>query len=369
MNQNPAYNVRNTGLIKGERMARARLSLGTKFTLILIVVFAIGLVATWLILSNVLERRAEQEISTQSIVLMETMNSIRSYTSAHVGPLLANELAASSQFISETVPAFSARTVFETLRSNAAYSDFFYKEAAFNPTNPRDLVDDFEAQLLRQFRSDNGITQLTGFTTVNGEQVFYNARPMRVGSESCLACHGEPENAPTSLINTYGPNNGFGWQLNEIIAAQILYVPATEVFETAAISLRVVMASIVGILAAVLVIVNFLLKRSVVTPAVQIAELARKLGENTITPDSPELQTLKALTSRTDELGETARVFQTMTQNVYEREMGLKEEIEQLIIQIDQQKRETQVKEIVDTDFFNDLQAKAKQLRSERDDE
>lgn len=345
-------------------MKRAILNLGTKFTLILIVVFAIGIVATWLILSNVLQRRAEQEISRQSIVLMETMNSVRRYTSTHVNPLLLDQLATSDEFISESVPAFSARTVFESLRSSDSYRDFFYKEAALNPTNPRDLADDFETTLLNQFRADTNLRELTGFTTLNGEQVFYNARPMAVGSESCLACHSDPAIAPASLINTYGAENGFGWQLNEVIAAQILYVPASEVFETADVMLRVVMAITVAISAAVVLIVNFLLKRSVVNPSVQIATLARKVSEGTVTPNSPEVEQITALAQRGDELGQTAQVFQKMVQSVYDREMELKKEIKELSIQIDHQKRQQQVKEIVETDFFNDLQAKARQMRA-----
>lgn len=345
-------------------MKRAILNLGTKFTLILIVVFAIGIVATWLILSNVLQRRAEQEISRQSIVLMETMNSVRRYTSTHVNPLLLDQLAVSDEFISESVPAFSARTVFEGLRSSDSYRDFFYKEAALNPTNPRDLANEFEATLLNQFRTDGSLRELTGFTTLNGEQVFYNARPMAVGSESCLACHSDPAVAPASLINTYGAENGFGWQLNEVIAAQILYVPASEVFETADVMLRVVMAITVAISAAVVLIVNFLLKRSVVNPSVQIAELARKVSEGTVMPNSREVEQIKALAQRGDELGQTAQVFQKMVQSVYDREMELKKEIKELSIQIDHQKRQQQVKEIVETDFFNDLQAKARQMRA-----
>jgi CHASE3 domain sensor protein len=50
----------------------------------------------------------------------------------------------------------------------------------------------------------------------------------------------------------------------------------------------------------------------------------------------------------------------------YIREQSLKEQIQQLRIEIDEVKRQKQVSEIVETDFFQDLQAKARRMRSRR---
>ncbi len=48
----------------------------------------------------------------------------------------------------------------------------------------------------------------------------------------------------------------------------------------------------------------------------------------------------------------------------YIREQGLRQEIQQLRIEIDEVKRQKQVEEIVGTDFFQDLQAKARAIRT-----
>ena len=50
----------------------------------------------------------------------------------------------------------------------------------------------------------------------------------------------------------------------------------------------------------------------------------------------------------------------------YIREQGLKQQIEKLRIEIDEVKRQKQVSEIVDTDFFRDLQAKARAMRGRK---
>ncbi|HKJ37938.1 MAG TPA: GAF domain-containing protein [Anaerolineales bacterium] len=53
----------------------------------------------------------------------------------------------------------------------------------------------------------------------------------------------------------------------------------------------------------------------------------------------------------------------------YLREERLRAEIAKLRIQIDDQNRDSQVAEITDTDYFKNLQIRAKQLRSERKDD
>jgi methyl-accepting chemotaxis protein len=280
-----------------------------------------------------------------------------------VNPLLAPDLATAAEFIPQSVPAFSAREVFETLRSNEAYQNYLYKEATLNPTNPRDLANEFEAALVEQFRAQPELTQLTGYTTLNGEYVFYSSRPLTISAESCLGCHSTPENAPASLITTYGTEGGFGWNLGDIIAAQTIYVPAEDVFSSARLSLTLVMGIIVAIFALVVIVTNTLLRRMVVRPVEQMARLARRIGADTLSPKAPELAAVERIANRYDELGRTATVFQKMAKEVYAREQKLKDEVLQLNIQIDEQKRTQQVQQITESDYFQDLQRKVKQLR------
>ena len=77
-----------------------------------------------------------------------------------------------------------------------------------------------------------------------------------------------------------------------------------------------------------------------------------------------ELGQLGAIARRTDEIGQLARVFAQMAQQVYSREQRLKQQVRDLRIEIDEAKRQKQVKEIVETDFFQDLTAKAQVLRN-----
>lgn len=75
----------------------------------------------------------------------------------------------------------------------------------------------------------------------------------------------------------------------------------------------------------------------------------------------PEI--LDEVAQRTDELGRLARVFQNMAYEVRAREERLKQEVQQLRIEIDRNKEATKVAEIVETEYFQQLQQRATKLR------
>lgn len=77
-----------------------------------------------------------------------------------------------------------------------------------------------------------------------------------------------------------------------------------------------------------------------------------------------ELERLGKIARRSDEIGQLARVFKHMAQEVYSREQRLKQQVRELRIEVDEAKRNKQVKEIVETDFFQDLATKAQVLRN-----
>lgn len=64
-----------------------------------------------------------------------------------------------------------------------------------------------------------------------------------------------------------------------------------------------------------------------------------------------------------DEIIILTQVFEQMIGKVRDREENLKGKITQLQVEIDEAKRQKQVQEIVETDYFKDIQAKAKRLR------
>lgn len=205
------------------------------------------------------------------------MTSVRDYTSTQIRPELASRLEQETLFIPQTVPAYSAREVFDSLRKNGKYSNFFYKEATLNPTNLRDKADRFEAQIVNALR-ENQQSQTQGFRSIPAGDLFYIARPIKVTKESCLECHGLPQNAPKSQIATYGDSNGFGWKMNEVVGAQVISVPAWEIIKDVKNLRKLVLGVVLVLLLPAILILNLFLKYLITNPLDKMSALSKKLS-------------------------------------------------------------------------------------------
>ena len=64
-----------------------------------------------------------------------------------------------------------------------------------------------------------------------------------------------------------------------------------------------------------------------------------------------------------DDLGRLARVFTHMAEQVAARERQLRAQVQALKVEIDQERRKKDVSDVVDSDFFKDLQTKAADMR------
>lgn len=75
---------------------------------------------------------------------------------------------------------------------------------------------------------------------------------------------------------------------------------------------------------------------------------------------------LDAVAGRDDELGQLARVFGRMAQEVVAREARLRQQVQALTIEIDEARKAKQVAEITESDYFQTLQRRAESLRERK---
>lgn len=94
-------------------------------------------------------------------------------------------------------------------------------------------------------------------------------------------------------------------------------------------------------------------------PIVQLTKAAEQIGEGYYEHDL-SIFNQKRLP---DEISILANVFILMVSKVRQREERLKRQVAQLKIEIDESKRDKEVQQITETDFFQDLRAKALKLR------
>ncbi|MEM8638674.1 MAG: HAMP domain-containing protein [Cyanobacteria bacterium P01_G01_bin.54] len=150
------------------------------------------------------------------------------------------------------------------------------------------------------------------------------------------------------------PLDHFGWLVGTV-TPEALFL--TDINRNKQILLGVVLALVtLGSVGAVI-----LSDRTIARPILAITSAAAAIEAGEF-----QTQSLDRPAKRTDELGKLARVFQEMAQQVYAREQRLKRQVQELKIEIDEAKRKKAVREIAETDFFQDLQSKAKDIRRQR---
>ena len=115
-----------------------------------------------------------------------------------------------------------------------------------NPTNPRDRATDWENDVIRRLHDHPELSQVIGERETPSGRSLYIARPTRIHPAACLECHSTPAAAPRTVLDKYGPANGFDWPLHETIGAQVVSVPMSLPLEQARSVWRTFMASFRG---------------------------------------------------------------------------------------------------------------------------
>jgi HAMP domain-containing protein/type II secretory pathway pseudopilin PulG len=254
------------------------MGLRLKFNLMVGAILLLGFLAAAVVIWKVAEQNAQDDLRRQIEVLRGQALAVRQYTSEEVGPLLVDK--SNIQFISQSVPSFAAHATFRNFQKN--FPAFDYKEAATNPTNPDDLASDWEREIIEELRRE-GSEEIVRVRSMPQGDRFVVAFLLKVNSESCLACHSTPEKAPPSMVALYGDKNGFGWKLNDVIGAQFISVPIEVVQDRAWQNLQLFAVTLGMIFLVLMILLNVLLGRLVITPVSRMARLAEavSMGDNT----------------------------------------------------------------------------------------
>jgi HAMP domain-containing protein len=250
------------------------MNLLAKINLILVLVFAAALAPAALMSRHLLAANAEAQVVQNARIMLETALAMRGYTVDQVKPLLAPML--DETFLPQSVPAYSATEIFGALQKK--HPEYTYKEATLNPTNPRNRAVDWETDLVNEFRRDPARAEIVGHRDTPLGPALYLSKPIKVSNEACLSCHTTPEAAPPAMLAAYPSGGGFGWQMNEIIGAQIVQVPMTTPVRMADQTFRTLLVVLGAAFLFVLVVLNVLLHVVVVRPVRRLSAMADQVS-------------------------------------------------------------------------------------------
>ena len=278
-----------------------------KVNILLVLVFLIGLAASYTVAQRLLLDNARSEIQGNARIMMESALAVRAYTVSQIKPLLDTQMR--YRFLPQTVSAYAATEYFNNLRKT--FPEYSYKEATLNPTNPRDRAVDWEVDVVNHFKENSDAKELMGDRDAATGKTLWLARPLRIGDPKCLQCHSSVDIAPATMIDQYGAANGFGWQLKDVVGAQIVSIPYQLPLQRAHDTLQNFVYLLVALFLFLFVTVNILLTLLVVRPVRRLATIADQVSLGAM--DAPDFP-IKG----SDEIGALGASFNRMRRSLVE---------------------------------------------------
>lgn len=104
---------------------------------------------------------------------------------------------------------------YNTLRENDGLEPIFLHFISDNPKNRNNLANAQQKELLEKFRSEQIESFYKIYKNDYGQNILYYAHAGTKIKQECLMCHGNPQEAPKTLLKKYG-NNGFDNKIGDI---------------------------------------------------------------------------------------------------------------------------------------------------------
>ncbi len=110
------------------------------------------------------------------------------------------------------------------------FPDFIYRRVAIDPINPANKADQFEEYFIRKFSgSKGGRNEWKGLITRGGKEYFAHLKAIPM-EQQCEMCHGDPSQAPRSLLERYGKVHGHFWKVGDVAGLESVAIPVDETF-------------------------------------------------------------------------------------------------------------------------------------------
>lgn len=216
-----------------------------------------------------------QDAITKAEMISNFAMAVRIYTVKKMRPL-AVEIAGKESFHPELMGGFFvAREVSEIFGEK--FEGYSFKQATPNPINYSNLADREEAQWITQFEKDRSLLKLSGITQKKNQKYFYMASPI-VAQKGCLKCHSTRQNAPVGRVEKYPGSGGYGYRLNQVIAAFITYVPIEHALAELRMATLRTMAIGIGSVLVMVIFIWLFMRRTVTRPIMNLARITNEIS-------------------------------------------------------------------------------------------
>jgi two-component system, cell cycle sensor histidine kinase and response regulator CckA len=176
----------------------------------------------------IIDEHINEEVEKEIVMALRFDLAIRTYLANRIRPLMY-DLVGKDEFIPETMStSYVARSIFEEVRKE--FPDYIIKFSSDDPRNPVNQAGPEELKIIDYFNNNPGTNRWEGMILIDGRRYMakFSARRMK---ESCLRCHGDPKDAPESLLEKYGSTAGFYRSVGKVIGMDTVAIPMDKIIK------------------------------------------------------------------------------------------------------------------------------------------
>jgi len=260
-------------------------------------------------------------LERQNALALEFDLAIRDYVIDEIRPRMQHRVAADT-FEPETMAGtYIARSVFERIKQR--FPDQILRFASDNPRNPVNQASPAEMEMIAYFNAHPGVDRWTGTMQLDGQPHLATLSAMRM-TQDCIQCHGDPQDAPASLIERYGRVGGFGRPVGQLMALETVATPVAAVQRGMTMDVATQSAAMLAELLLLLGAVVLIFHRVVGQRLRQITARFRRMAS---CDQSQSMQPLTVVGH--DEISELTRSFNALAEHQHRARTSLEQRVEQ----------------------------------------
>jgi signal transduction histidine kinase len=207
---------------RGKKYLHRSSSLKRRFLLGIGVVFLAISLAVALVLYNVEKGLMEKSADEKTEMVLAAEEATRSYIQDVLRPKMYQVVGRDAFVLEAMSTSYISREVMNRLKDSLP--EYQIRRVALHARNPASTPKPFEVGLIGYFASHPQMSSWHGIINIDGRSSFVHARPVRFTAE-CMHCHGNPADAPPTLIELYGSTRGFGYKSGEIAGVTAVSIP------------------------------------------------------------------------------------------------------------------------------------------------
>jgi len=198
------------------------IGLQSKFLLGLACIFICFCVVVTSLLYFYEKKRLENEVYYQTELIMAAVESTRAYVRDVLRPKMYETLGDETFILEAMSTSYISRVVMQ--RFQETLPSFEYRRVAINAMNPDFEADALEREKIQYFSENPAMNDWHGIVQFEDQPLYMRFRPVRF-TTPCFRCHGDPVDAPRTIINLYGNVHGFNQKADVVSGVISVGVP------------------------------------------------------------------------------------------------------------------------------------------------